>query len=138
MEGFVNLSGISVGSFAVGSGNLVGICLTSAGTRSKHSKDLSLIRNESKARGQSIVMMGKKARTEKKSKEDVLEMEGVVTESLPNAFFMVELDNGITVNAHISGKIRKNFIKIIIGDRVRVELSPYDLTKGRITFRYVK
>uniref|UniRef100_A0A7S0XI54 Translation initiation factor IF-1, chloroplastic n=1 Tax=Erythrolobus madagascarensis TaxID=708628 RepID=A0A7S0XI54_9RHOD len=85
-----------------------------------------------------VQMMGKRQRGAKKTKEDVLEIEGVVTESLPNAFFRVELENGVEVNAHISGKIRKNFIRILVGDRVRVELSPYDLTKGRITFRYVK
>eukprot|EP00184_Porphyridium_aerugineum_P008058 CAMPEP_0184693024 /NCGR_PEP_ID=MMETSP0313-20130426/1326_1 /TAXON_ID=2792 /ORGANISM="Porphyridium aerugineum, Strain SAG 1380-2" /LENGTH=107 /DNA_ID=CAMNT_0027150973 /DNA_START=282 /DNA_END=608 /DNA_ORIENTATION=- len=81
---------------------------------------------------------GQGARPKSSSKEDVIEMEGVVTESLPNANFVVLLSNGITVNAHISGKIRKNFIKILIGDRVNVELSPYDLSKGRITFRFIK
>ena len=62
-------------------------------------------------------------------------MEGVVTETLPNAMFRVELDNGFNVLAHISGKIRRNHIKILLGDRVTVELTPYDLTKGRITYR---
>jgi translation initiation factor IF-1 len=61
-------------------------------------------------------------------------MEGTVTESLPNAMFRVNLDNGFNVLAHISGKIRRNYIKIL-GDRVKVELTPYDLTKGRITYR---
>lgn len=62
-------------------------------------------------------------------------MEGVVTESLPNAMFRVDLDNGFTVLAHVSGKIRRNYIKILLGDRVVVELTPYDLTKGRIVYR---
>jgi translation initiation factor IF-1 len=69
------------------------------------------------------------------SKEDAIEMEGTVTESLPNAMFRVALDNGFNVLAHISGKIRRNYIKILPGDRVKVELTPYDLTKGRITYR---
>ena len=67
--------------------------------------------------------------------KDVIEFEGVIKESLPNAMFRVELDNGHIVLAHISGKIRKNFIKILPGDRVKVELTPYDLNRGRITFR---
>lgn len=67
--------------------------------------------------------------------KDVIEFEGVIKESLPNAMFRVELDNGHKVLAHISGKIRKNFIKILPGDRVKVELTPYDLNRGRITFR---
>ncbi len=67
--------------------------------------------------------------------KDVIEFEGIIKESLPNAMFRVELDNGHLVLAHISGKIRKNFIKILPGDRVKVELTPYDLTRGRITFR---
>jgi translation initiation factor IF-1 len=69
------------------------------------------------------------------AKQGVIEFEGVIRESLPNAMFRVELDNGHKVLAHISGKIRKNFIKILPGDRVRVELTPYDLTRGRITYR---
>ena len=69
------------------------------------------------------------------AKEDAIEMEGTVTESLPNAMFRVDLDNGFNVLAHISGKIRRNYIKILPGDRVKVELTPYDLTKGRITYR---
>ncbi|NES81852.1 MAG: translation initiation factor IF-1 [Moorea sp. SIO2B7] len=72
------------------------------------------------------------------AKEDLIEMEGVVTESLPNAMFRVDLDNGYNVLAHISGKIRRNYIKILPGDRVKVEVSPYDLTKGRITYRQKK
>ena len=67
--------------------------------------------------------------------KDAIEFEGIIKESLPNAMFRVELDNGHVVLAHISGKIRKNFIKILPGDRVKVELTPYDLNRGRITFR---
>ena len=69
------------------------------------------------------------------SKEDVIEFEGVVEEVLPNTLFTVRLDNGHTITAHISGRLRINYIKILEGDRVRVEMSPYDLTKGRITYR---
>ena len=69
------------------------------------------------------------------AKEDVLEMEGKILESLPNTTFRVELDNGHIITAHISGKMRKNYIRILTGDRVKVEMTPYDLTKGRITFR---
>ncbi len=70
------------------------------------------------------------------AKEEAIEVEGVVTEALPNAMFRVELDNGHKVLAHISGKMRKNFIRILEGDRVSVEISPYDLTRGRITYRF--
>ena len=69
------------------------------------------------------------------SKEDVIEIEGVVVEKLPNAMFKVEIENGHQVLAHISGKLRKNFIRILPGDKVTMEMSPYDLTKGRITWR---
>ena len=69
------------------------------------------------------------------AKEDVIEMEGTITEALPNTTFRVELDNGHTITAHISGKMRKNYIRILNGDRVKVEMTPYDLSKGRITFR---
>lgn len=69
------------------------------------------------------------------SKEDVIEVEGTVVESLPNALFQVELQNGHKILAHISGKLRMNFIRILPGDKVTVEMSPYDLTKGRITWR---
>lgn len=69
------------------------------------------------------------------SSKDVIEVEGVVKERLPNAIFIVELENGHNVMAHISGKLRMNYIRILEGDRVTVELSPYDLTKGRITWR---
>nr|QWW93139.1 translational initiation factor 1 [Fossombronia mylioides] len=68
-------------------------------------------------------------------KQNLIDMEGIVTESLPNAMFRVYLDNGCEVLTHISGKIRRNYIRILPGDRVKVELSPYDLTKGRITYR---
>lgn len=70
------------------------------------------------------------------SKQDVIEVEGTVVEPLPNAMFKVELANGHMVLAHVSGKIRMNFIRILAGDRVTVELSPYDLSRGRITYRY--
>ena len=69
------------------------------------------------------------------AKSDVLEVEGTVVESLPNAVFQVELKNGHKIMAHISGKLRMNFIRILPGDKVTVEMSPYDLTKGRITWR---
>ena len=68
-------------------------------------------------------------------KEDAIEVEGTVVETLPNAMFRVELEDGHLVLAHISGKMRKYYIKIVNGDKVTVELSPYDLTRGRITFR---
>lgn len=70
------------------------------------------------------------------SKQDVIEVEGTVLEPLPNAMFRVELQNGHKVLAHVSGKIRMNFIRILAGDRVMVELSPYDLNRGRIVYRY--
>lgn len=69
------------------------------------------------------------------AKEDHIEMEGTVTETLPNTMFRVELDNKHIVTAHISGRMRKNYIRILTGDRVTVQLTPYDLTKGRIIFR---
>ena len=69
------------------------------------------------------------------SKTDVIEIEGVVVEKLPNAMFKVELENGQSVLAHISGKLRMNFIKILPGDKVTLEMSPYDLSKGRIVWR---
>lgn len=69
------------------------------------------------------------------AKEDVIEVEGVVVETLPNTNFKVELENGHQILAHISGKLRMNYIKILQGDRVKVELSPYDLNRGRITWR---
>jgi translation initiation factor IF-1 len=69
------------------------------------------------------------------SKEDVIEVEGTVIEALPNATFQVELANGHKILAHVSGKLRMNYIRIVPGDKVTVEMSPYDLTKGRITWR---
>lgn len=69
------------------------------------------------------------------SKEDVIEVEGVVLEALPNAMFQVQIENGHKIMAHISGKLRMNFIRILPGDKVTLELSPYDLTRGRITWR---
>ena len=69
------------------------------------------------------------------SKQDMLELEGVVIEALPNATFQVELENGHKILAHISGKLRMNYIRILPGDKVKVEVSPYDLTRGRITWR---
>ena len=70
------------------------------------------------------------------SKQDVIEVEGKVLEALPNAMFQVELENGHFVLAHVSGKIRMNFIRILPGDKVTIELTPYDLTRGRITYRF--
>jgi translation initiation factor IF-1 len=70
------------------------------------------------------------------SKDDVIELEGTVIEPLPNAMFRVQLANGHKILAHVSGKIRMNFIRILPGDRVTVELSPYDLTRGRIVYRF--
>lgn len=70
------------------------------------------------------------------SKQDVIEVEGTILESLPNAMFQAKLENGHVILAHISGKIRMNFIKILPGDRVTVELTPYDLSRGRITYRF--
>lgn len=69
------------------------------------------------------------------AKEESLEMEGTIIDTLPNTMFRVELENGHVVIAHISGKMRKNYIRILTGDKVRVELTPYDLTKGRIVYR---
>ena len=69
------------------------------------------------------------------SKQDVIEVEGVVTDALPNAMFKVQLENGHEVLAHVSGKLRMNYIRIVPGDKVTVEMSPYDLSKGRITWR---
>ena len=69
------------------------------------------------------------------AKEEQIEMDGTVVDTLPNTMFRVELDNGHTVTAHISGRMRKHYIRILTGDRVKVEMTPYDLTKGRITYR---
>ena len=70
------------------------------------------------------------------AKDDVIEVEGTVVETLPNAMFKVELENGHVIVAHVSGKIRMHFIRILPGDKVTIELSPYDLTRGRITYRF--
>jgi len=75
-------------------------------------------------------------KTKPKKKKEVIEVDGTVVETLPNAMFRVELDNGHKVLAHISGRMRMYYIRILLGDRVRVELSPYDLTRGRIVYRY--
>lgn len=72
---------------------------------------------------------------ERMSKDDQIEMEGTVAETLPNTMFRVKLDNGHIITAHISGRMRKNYIRILTGDKVKVEMTPYDLTKGRITYR---
>ncbi|MGK0296513.1 MAG: translation initiation factor IF-1 [Gammaproteobacteria bacterium] len=69
------------------------------------------------------------------AKEDQIEMEGTIIETLPNTMFRVELDNGHVIIAHISGKMRKNYIRILTGDKVTIEMTPYDLSKGRITYR---
>ncbi len=71
------------------------------------------------------------------AKQDVIELEGTVLDTLPNAMFKVELENGHEILAHVSGKIRMNYIRILPGDKVTVEMSPYDLTRGRITYRYI-
>ena len=70
------------------------------------------------------------------AKEEAIEVEGVVREALPNTMFRVKLENGHEIIAHISGRMRKNYIRILTGDRVKVEMTPYDLTKGRITYRH--
>ncbi len=72
------------------------------------------------------------------AKEKAIEVEGTVIEALPDAMFRVELDNGHRVLAHLSGRMRKNYIRVLLGDRVALELSPYDLTRGRITYRHRK
>ena len=71
------------------------------------------------------------------AKDDVIEFEGTISETLPNTMFRVKLENGHEIIAHISGRMRKNYIRILTGDRVKVEMTPYDLTKGRITFRHL-
>ncbi|HVN47199.1 MAG TPA: translation initiation factor IF-1 [Bacteroidota bacterium] len=70
------------------------------------------------------------------AKQGPIKLDGVITDTLPNASFRVKLDNGVEILAHISGKMRMHYIKILVGDRVTVEMSPYDLSKGRITYRY--
>jgi translation initiation factor IF-1 len=74
-------------------------------------------------------------RPERMSKDDQIEMEGTVLETLPNTTFRVKLDNGHVITAHISGRMRKHYIRILTGDRVKVEMTPYDLSKGRISYR---
>ncbi len=80
-------------------------------------------------------MIGEKI-IDRMAKEDVIEVQGTIVETLPNAMFRVELENGHRVLAHISGKMRMHYIKILPGDKVTLELSPYDLTRGRITYRF--
>jgi len=82
--------------------------------------------------------MTRKRQEPKQKKKDVIEVEGTVVEALPNAMFRVELDTGHKVLAHLSGKMRIHYIRVLLGDRVKVELSPYDLTRGRIVYRYKK
>ena len=83
-------------------------------------------------------MAKKGVREDTSGKEEAIQVDATVVEPLPNAMFRVELENGHRVLAHVSGKIRKNFIRILPGDKVKVELSPYDLTRGRITYRHRK
>jgi translation initiation factor IF-1 len=78
---------------------------------------------------------GSKPCDHRMSKEDHIEMDGIVLETLPNTMFRVQLENGHVITAHISGRMRKNYIRILTGDKVKVEMTPYDLTKGRITYR---
>jgi translation initiation factor IF-1 len=80
--------------------------------------------------------VGKKRDDDSSVKEEAIQVDATVIEPLPNAMFRVELESGHRVLAHVSGKIRKNFIRILVGDRVKVELSPYDLERGRIVYRY--
>jgi translation initiation factor IF-1 len=94
--------------------------------------DILTVRVSAQAGRHSLLKWDQGARLAKK---DAIEVEGTVIEPLPNTMFAVELENGHRVLAHISGKLRMNFIRILPGDRVRVELSPYDLTRGRITYR---
>ncbi len=82
-----------------------------------------------------MTMKPETIRRDSLSKTDVIEVEGVVTDSFPNAMFEVQLENGHKILAHISGKLRMNYIRVLPGDKVTVELSPYDLTRGRITWR---
>ena len=87
-------------------------------------------------RSQTKATLTGNARPPRQAKEKGIELEGKVVEPLPNCMFRVELQNGLNVLAHISGRMRMNYIKILAGDRVMVELSPYDLSRGRITYRY--
>lgn len=81
-------------------------------------------------------MKNKENREEKSNKKEVIELKGTILETLPNAMFKVELENGHEILAHISGRMRMHYIKILPGDSVTIEMTPYDLTKGRITFRH--
>jgi translation initiation factor IF-1 len=85
--------------------------------------------------GTTIATLIRRRRPLTQQQSDLIEMEGVITQCLSNGMFRVKLENGFLVLAHVSGKIRKNYIRILLGDRVAVELSPYDLTRGRITYR---
>jgi len=81
-------------------------------------------------------MKNRQNREEKQNKKEVIELKGIILETLPNAMFKVELENGHEILAHISGRMRMHYIKILPGDTVTIEMTPYDLTKGRITFRH--
>lgn len=81
-------------------------------------------------------MSNKENQKGKKNKKEVIELEGIILETLPNAMFRVELENGHGILAHISGRMRMHYIKILPGDKVTIEMTPYDLTKGRITYRH--
>ena len=94
------------------------------------------MRRPGRSSGGSRKARAPRERAERPQKEDVIEIDGVVAETLPNAMFRVQIEGGHKVLAHISGKMRMNFIRILPGDTVKVELSPYDLTRGRITSRY--
>jgi translation initiation factor IF-1 len=98
-------------------------------------KGLTFSREQRSLRQPVIVVAARKFRSHM-AKEDVIEFQGTVTELLPNAMFRVKLDNDHEILAHTSGKMRKNRIRVLAGDRVSVEMTPYDLTKGRITFRF--
>ena len=100
--------------------------LTADGSPSAHFEHTILVNDNSSGNINCLLM----------AKQGPIKIDGVVTETLPNATFKVKLDNGHEIIAHISGKMRMHFIKILVGDKVAVELSPYDLTKGRITYRY--
>jgi translation initiation factor IF-1 len=107
------------------------------GLRGKASCQTSLPRlpPENRSPANSITLKIDYPENQSMAKEDVIQMEGTVVETLPNTVFRVELENGHLVTAHISGKMRKHYIRILTGDKVTVELTPYDLTKGRITYR---
>jgi len=106
---------------------------------SKHQKRLNLCETRPfQAQSRPAARLGLKLTNRgicRMAKEESIEMEGTIIDTLPNTMFRVELENGHVVTAHISGKMRKNYIRILTGDKVRVELTPYDLSKGRITYR---